>query len=129
MKKRLQHLPAGLIAMAALLVVAVPVALWRDGASGAAGAVAGIGLVTLSYTLSSLIIAWADLKARHLLMPVAMGTYVVKFTIIGVAMWFVSSADWGGLPWMGALVIAAVVVWMGAHATWVWRAKIPYVEL
>ncbi|MET7400447.1 hypothetical protein ABZS66_43870 [Dactylosporangium sp. NPDC005572] len=129
MKKRLQHLPAGLIAMAALLVVAVPVALWRDGASGASGAVAGIGLVTLSYTLSSLIIAWTDLKAHHLLMPVALGTYVVKFTIIGVAMWFVSGADWAGLPWMGALVIAAVIVWMGAHATWVWRAKIPYVEL
>jgi hypothetical protein len=128
-RKRLQHLPAGLIAMAVLLVITVPLGLWRDGGAGAAGAAAGVALVTASYTVSSLIVAWTDLRARRLLVPVALGTYIVKFTVIGVAMWFVAGADWSGLPWMGALVIAAVVVWVAAHAGWVWRAKIPYVEL
>ncbi|GAA0720861.1 hypothetical protein Drose_07125 [Dactylosporangium roseum] len=129
MRKRLRHLPAGLIAMAALLVVTVPLALWRDGGAGAAGAVAGVALVTASYVVSGLVVAWTDLKARHLLMPVALATYVLKFAVIGVAMWFVGGSGWTGLSWMGALVIAAVVVWMAAHAVWVWRAKIPYVEL
>ncbi|WP_327006018.1 hypothetical protein OHA72_01205 [Dactylosporangium sp. NBC_01737] len=129
MKKRLQHLPTALIAMGILLVVVAPLAGWRDGAIGVSGALAGIGLVALSYTLSSLIIAVTDLRARHLLLPVAMSTYVLKFTIIGVVMWIVAGADWGGLPWLGAAVIAATLVWITAQAVWVWRAKIPYVEI
>jgi hypothetical protein len=129
MKKRLQHLPAGLIAMAVVLLVTVPIALWRDGGVGAAGDVAGVALVTASYAVSSLIIAWTDLRARHMLLPVAMATYVVKFTMIGLGMWIALGTGWAGLPWMGVSVIIAVVGWMTAHAVWVWRAKIPYVEL
>ncbi len=129
MKKRLQHLPTALVAMGILLVVVAPLAGWRDGATGVFGALAGVALVTLSYTLSSLIIAGIDLRARHLLVPVAMSTYILKFTIIGVVMWIVAGADWGGLPWLGALVIAGTLVWVAAQAVWVWRAKIPYVEI
>jgi hypothetical protein len=129
MRKRLQHLPTALIAMGALLVLCVPLAGWRDGVTGAAGALAGTGLVVLSYTLSSLIIAVTDLRARHLLMPVALGTYIVKFALIGVVMWAVAETEWAGLPWLGVLVIAGTVVWVGAQAVWVWRAKIPYVEV
>jgi hypothetical protein len=128
-KKRLQHLPTALIAMGILLVVVAPLAGWRDGAIGVLGALAGTALVTASYTLSTLIIAATDLKARHLLLPVAMSTYLLKFTLIGVVMWIVASADWGGLPWLGVLVIAGTLVWVTAQAVWVWRAKIPYVEI
>ena len=115
--------------MGILLVVVAPLAAWRDGAIGALGALAGTALVTLSYTVSSLIIAGTDLRARHLLLPVAMSTYILKFTIIGVVMWIVSGADWDGLPWLGVLVIAGTLVWVTAQAVWVWRAKIPYVEI
>ena len=129
MKKRLQHLRTALIAMGVLLVVVAPLAAWRDGATGVLGALAGVALVASSYTVSSLVIAATDLRARHLLMPVALGTYIAKFSIIGVVMWIIASADWGGLPWLGALVIAGTVVWVAAQAVWVWRAKIPYVEI
>lgn len=129
MKKRLQHLPTALIAMGLLLVAVAPFAAWRDGLIGALGALAGTALVTVSYTASSLIIAVTDLRARHLLLPVAMSTYLLKFTLIGVVMWIVSSADWGGLPWLGVLVIAGTLMWVTAQSVWVWRAKIPYVEI
>ncbi|MET7424069.1 hypothetical protein [Dactylosporangium sp. NPDC005555] len=129
MRKRLQHLPTALIAMGILLVVAAPLGGWRDGADGALGALAGLGLVALSYTASSLIVAVTDLKARHMLMPVALGTYILKFAIIGVVMWIVAETGWGGLPWLGATVIAGTLVWVAAQAVWVWRAKIPYVEI
>jgi hypothetical protein len=128
-RKRLQHLPTALVAMGILLVVVAPLAGWRDGVTGVLGALAGVALVTSSYTLSSLIIAGTDLRARHLLLPVAMSTYVLKFTLIGVVMWIVSSTGWGGLPWLGVLVIAGTLVWITAQAVWVWRAKIPYVEI
>jgi hypothetical protein len=129
LKKRLNHLPAQLLTMAIVVAVTVPIALWRDGGPGAGGDVAGVALVTLSYVVSSLIIAWTDLKARHMLLPVALATYIVKFTIIGFAMWAALNTGWSGLPWMGVSVIVAVVAWMAAHAVWVWRAKIPYVEI
>lgn len=129
MKKRLTHLPTQLLAMAIVLVVTVPIALWRDGWTGVGGDAAGVGLVTLSYVVSSLVIAWTDLKAHQLLLPVALGTYVIKFTIIGLAMWAALNTEWAGLPWMGVSVIVAVIAWMTAHAVWVWRAKIPYVEV
>ncbi|MDG6106081.1 hypothetical protein Daura_06685 [Dactylosporangium aurantiacum] len=129
MKKRLQHLRTALLAMGILLVVAAPLAGWRDGATGALGALAGVGLVAVSYTLSSLVIAVTDLRARHLLMPVALGTYILKFAVIGVVMWLVAGTEWAGLPWLGALVIAGTLVWVAAQAVWVWRAKIPYVEI
>lgn len=129
MRKRLQHLPAGLIAMAIALAATVPIALWRDGGTGAAADAAGVTLVTLSYVLSSLVIAWVDLRNRQLLLPVAMATYVVKFTLIGLVMWAALGTRWAGLPWMGVSVIVAVIAWMTAHAVWVWRAKIPYVEI
>ncbi|MFF5226412.1 hypothetical protein [Dactylosporangium sp. NPDC000521] len=129
MRKRLQHLPTALIAMGGLLVAAAPLAWWRDGGTGALGALAGVALVMLSYTVSSLVIAVTDLRARHLLMPVALGTYILKFAIIGVVMWIVAETGWGGLPWLGALVIAGTLIWVAAQAVWVWRAKIPYVEI
>jgi hypothetical protein len=129
MMKRLNHLPAQLLAMAIVLVVTVPIALWRDGWTGVAGDAAGVALVTVSYVVSSLVIAWTDLKARHMLLPVAMATYVIKFTFIGLAMWAALNTEWAGLPWMGVAVIVAVIAWMTAHAVWVWRAKIPYVEI
>jgi hypothetical protein len=128
-RKRLQHLPTALTAMGILLVVVAPLAGWRDGAIGVLGALAGTALVTVSYAVSSLIIAAVDLRARHLLLPVAMSTYVLKFMIIGLVMWVVSGAEWGGLPWLGAMVIAGTLVWVTAQAVWVWRAKIPYVEI
>ncbi|GAA2364928.1 hypothetical protein [Dactylosporangium salmoneum] len=129
MKTRLTHLPAQLLAMAIVLAVTIPIALWRDGGAGAAGDAAGVGLVTVSYVVSSLIIAWTDLRARHMLLPVAMATYLVKFTFIGFAMWVALGTDWAGLPWMGVSVIVAVIAWMTAHAIWVWRAKIMYVDV
>ncbi|MFI5907011.1 hypothetical protein [Dactylosporangium sp. NPDC051541] len=129
MRKRLTHLPSQFLAMAIVLVVTVPIALWRDGGTGAAGVVAAVALVTLSYVISSLIIAWTDLKARPMLLPVAMATYVIKFTLIGFTMYAALKTEWAGLPWMGVGVIVAVIAWMTAHAVWVWRAKIPYVEI
>ena len=35
MRKRLQHLPTALVAMGILLVLAAPLAWWRDGGTGA----------------------------------------------------------------------------------------------
>ena len=129
MTQRLRHLPTTLAASAVLLVIAVAVA-WPVGDGAAAlGAVAGVALVVVSYLVSSLVVAWVDLVARHLLLPIVLLTYVLKFAVFGLVMYRVSQTEWAGLATMGVAVIAATVVWTGSQLYWILHAKIPYVEL
>lgn len=129
MKKRLRHLPASLLATAALTLVGVPVAGLVAGWTGALGALAGIALVAVSYLISSLVVAWVDLVARHLLLVIVLLTYVLKFAAFGVVMWSAAETGWTGLPPMGVAIIVATVVWTGAQFWWIMRAKLPYVEI
>lgn len=128
MRKRLRHLPAGLIASAALLLVAVPLGWLLGGPVAAVGVVAGVALVVVSYVVSSLVVAWVDRWARHLLLSVVLLTYALKFTAFGVVMYRIAAAGWAGLPAMGVTVIAATLVWTTAQLIWILRARIPYVE-
>jgi ATP synthase protein I len=118
-----------LLASAVLLVVGVPVGGVLAGGAGAAGVAAGVGLVVFSYLVSSLVVAWVDLVARHLLLVVGLLTYVVKFAVFGAAMYSVWQTGWAGLVAMGIAVIVATVVWTGTQLWWILTAKIPYVEL
>jgi hypothetical protein len=128
-RKRLRHLPACLLATAGLLVVALPAGfVWRH-AAGLLGVLGGAVLVAVSYLSSSLVVAWVDLRAREMLLPVVLLTYVLKFTVFGIVMWSISTTDWAGLAALGWTVIAATVVWTSAQGWYVFRAKIPYVEI
>jgi hypothetical protein len=129
MGKRLRHLPSGLLASAALLAIGLVAGWLAQGPSAAGGAAAGIGLVAASYTVSSVIIAWADSVDPRLIMPVGLLTYVVKFAVIGVVMWIIAGTGWAGLPAMGIGIMATALGWTTAQAVWTWRARIPYVEI
>jgi hypothetical protein len=124
-----RHLPAGLLASAALLAVGLLPAALAWGAAGVAGVAAGVGLVAASYTLSSLVIAWVDAVDRRLLMPVGLMTYIIKFTLIGVLMGAISASGWSGLIPMGVAILAGVLTWIVAQSWWTWRARIMYVEV
>jgi len=128
-RKRLPHLRIGLAVSAVLLLLGLILGGLIDGAAGAGGAAAGVGLVAASYVISSVALAWADLVNPRLVMPVGMGTYVAKFTLIGLAMAAIAATGWAGLPAMGVAVIASALGWTAAQAVWVWRARIPYVEV
>lgn len=129
MTQRLRHLPTTLGVTAVVLVLAVVLAWLVDGRTAALGAAAGVALVTVSHLVSSLVVAWVDLVARHLLLPVVLLTYVLKFAVFGLVMYRLSEAGWAGLPAMGVTVIAATIVWIGAQLYWILHAKILYVEL
>ena len=129
MTRRLRHLPTTLAATAVVLLVAIAIAWPAAGATAALGAAAGVGLVVVSHLVSSLVVAWVDLVARHLLLPVVMLTYFLKFALFGLVMYRVNQEQWAGLPALGVMVIAATVVWIGAQLYWILHAKIPYVDL
>jgi hypothetical protein len=129
MKKRLTHLPSGLLASAVLLVLGVVLGGLLRGPAGAAGAAAGVGLVAASYTISSLVVAWVDLVNPRLIMPVGLATYVLKVIMIGLVMAAIAATGWAGLPAMGVAIITSVLGWITAQSIWTWRARIPYVDI
>jgi hypothetical protein len=119
MRWRLQHLPVLLIASAVLVAGSALVGLLAAGPVGAAGAAAGVALVSLSYTLSTLVIAKADQIDPKLILPWGMGTYIAKFSLIGFAMTAVVGTGWDGLVPFGWGVIVGVVGWCGVHIWWI----------
>ncbi|MGC5030358.1 hypothetical protein [Micromonospora sp. DT229] len=124
-RARLPHLRLPLLACAGLAVVGVPIAALVRGPTSAAGVAAGIGLVIVSYLISSFSVAWADAVNPKLIMSVGLVTYATKMVFLGVVMAAVASAGWPGLPDMGVAIIVTVVVWIVAHVSWALRAPLP----
>ena len=123
------HLPVGLKVSAVIFVLTVAGGAVLGGLAGALGAAAGVGIVVASFTVSSLVIAWADSVHPTLVLPVGMVTYILKFTAIGFAMAAVVASGWDGLTALGVGVAVATIGWATAQAWWVWHARIPYVDV
>jgi hypothetical protein len=128
-RKRLIHLRPTLIASVITLVLAAVGGALGRGEVGALGAVAGVGLVIFSYTISSVIIAYTDLHARSMLLAVGLATYLIKFTAFGVVLVVVNESKWDGAIPMALGIIAGTVVWVTTQAIWVYRSRFPYVDL
>ncbi|MEJ3750921.1 hypothetical protein WEI85_47830 [Actinomycetes bacterium KLBMP 9797] len=116
---RLRHLPTLLAASAVAMVVAAVLGGVTRGGAGALGAVAGVGLVTASFTISTVVLAWADAINPQLLLPFGLGLYVAKYSLLGGVMIIITSADWAGLVPMGWGVAVGVVAWTGVHIWWI----------
>jgi hypothetical protein len=127
--QRLRHLPTTLGVSGVVLVVSVVVAWLAGGVTPALGAAAGVGLVLVSHLVSNLVVAWVDMVARHMLLPIVLMTYAVKFAIFGLVMYRVNLAQWPGLFALGVTVIAATIAWIGAQLYWILHAKIYYVDV
>ncbi|WP_067507814.1 hypothetical protein [Actinoplanes sp. TFC3] len=123
MRERLQHLPLGFACSAVLLVLGAALAWILRGPMAALGAAGGVLLVLVSYTISGLVVAWADLYARQLMMPVVLLTYALKCVLLGLVLYRLNEADWPGLFSLGVAVVVAVFVWTGAQLTWSWRVS------
>lgn len=112
---RLHQLWLPLIGTGVVLVAATVVAaLWR-GFDAAAGVFAGVGVVAVSYSLTMVVVAWADATKTSWVLPLGMLTYVVKFTVIGVVLASVAATGWAGMPAMGFGVIIGLLTWIPAQ--------------
>jgi hypothetical protein len=118
---RVAHLPFLTAFSVALMMCAASVGFFAAGAPGALGAAAGVAIVTVSYTMSTLVLAWADTVRPALLMPLGLVTYVVKYALLGVILAFVVSSEWPGRVALGWGVLAGVVGWTTVQIWWVAR--------
>jgi hypothetical protein len=105
----------------ALLACAASVGFLVSGPTAALAAAGGVMIVTVSHTLTTLVVAWADTVRPALVMPLGMLTYVVKYSLLGIILAVGVSSDWSGKTALGLGVVAGVVVWTGVQARWVTR--------
>jgi hypothetical protein len=122
---RLRHLPAMLAASAAMLVVAAAVGWWLVGGAGALGAAIGVAVATLSFTASTLAIAFADGLDPRLVMPFGMGAYIAKVSLFGGLLLGVSQTGWAGLVPLGWGIAAGVLAWTAAQIWWIAAVHVP----
>ncbi|TDC35385.1 hypothetical protein E1211_15880 [Micromonospora sp. 15K316] len=115
---RLRHLPVLLIASVLLAGVAAVVGGLTGGADAALGAAAGVAVTVISYSLTTVVLAWADARNTQLVLPFGLALYVAKFTVIGAVMVGVASTGWPGLIPMCLGIAAGVAVWTGVHIWW-----------
>ena len=115
---RVRQLRAEFAICGALLVATATIGWFVGGGSAALGAAAGVLLVTLSYTTSTLAIAWADSVAPRMVFPVGMAMYVTKFSLFGALLIFVGATEWAGIIPMAVGIVAGVVAWTGTQIWW-----------
>jgi hypothetical protein len=129
MRHRLRHLPVGLGASGVALVLCAVIGTVVGGPVAGVGAAAGVALAAFSFTLSSVVIAWADVVNPRLILPVGLMTYVVKFGLFGLLLYVVGRSGWDGIKPLGLGVAAGAMAWVTTQAIWVYRSRIHYVDL
>ncbi|AEV88333.1 hypothetical protein ACWT_7323 [Actinoplanes sp. SE50] len=121
---KVEHLGFLTAVSVALLLCAASAGFLSGGPAYALAAAGGVLIVTVSHTLTTLIVAWADTVRPALVMPLGMLTYVVKYSLFGIILAFGVSSDWPAKTALGLGVVAGVMVWTGVQAWQVTRATL-----
>jgi hypothetical protein len=87
------------------LPVVVAIAWGARGADGAASAGFAIGLVVANLALSAVLLAWAARVSPVALMATALGGFIVRMALVGVALYAVKDGDWVDLPVLAVTVL------------------------
>lgn len=119
---------AGLAATVALAVPAVGVATAVSGGAGAFGAVIGLAVVAAFFVASKVVVGTVANRAPHLLLPAAMGTYVVKILLLGVLLVSVDGVDAIHTLSMAWSVFVGVFAWMGVELWFATHTRLPFYD-
>lgn len=96
--------------LAPLLIGVCALVAGRDGALTGAYAVA---IVLTNFLASAALLAWAAPQSPTVLMGAALGGFVARMMVVGLAVWAVSDASWINLK---LLAIAVLVTHLGLLA-------------
>jgi hypothetical protein len=87
------------------LPLVVAVAWLARGGDGALSAAFGIGLVLANLVLSAVLLAWAARVSPYVLMATALGGFLVRMVLVGVALYAVKDRAWVDLPVLAVTVL------------------------
>lgn len=109
------------VAAAAVGVAGAVVGGIADGAKGVVGAVAGLAVVCVFFLISWVVLRRAAKAGPQAMMPMALGTYLVKFVVLlGLVAVFRNSSLFNGRVF-GLTAVLCVLAWTGAQAR-LWMA-------
>lgn len=116
---------AALVTGAAILTV---IAALVSGSRAVWGVLLGTAIVGVFFSISALIIARAGQRNPKLVMPAALGTYVIKIVALGVVLVTIPRDGAIDTRWMAGAVGIGLFCWLGAHMRYVWTTKLFYVD-
>jgi hypothetical protein len=87
------------------LPLVVAVAFVARGGDGALSAGFGIVLVLANLVLSAVLLAWAARVSPSVLMATALGGFIVRMTLVGIALYTVKDFGWADLPVLAVTVL------------------------
>lgn len=114
---RIDHLPMITAIGVALTLFAGSAAFFAGGPAAGLGVAAGVFIVAVGFTISTLAIAWADVLRPALVMPVGLAVYVIKYALIALILVGAGATGWAGarpMAWgiaFGAVAMTGVQVW------------------
>lgn len=118
---RVEHLPLLSSVSMALVACVASAGFLAGGVPAAVGAAAGVLIVTISYTMSTLVLAWADTVRPAMLMPLGLFTYCAKYGLLGFILFVGVPADWAGRTALAVGIVSGVLVWTAVQAWWLTR--------
>jgi hypothetical protein len=118
---RIEHLPLVTAIGFALALCAGSVGFLAGGPIVGLGLAAGVAVVVVGFTISTLAIAWADAVRPALVMPVGLTVYVIKYALIIGVLLAAALTGWAGTRPMAYGVAFGAVAMAGAQVWWVTR--------
>jgi ATP synthase protein I len=120
-----------LTGLAATAVAGAPVLVagWLvAGGAGLAGAGFGVGLVAAFFSVSKLVLALVARHAPSLLLPAALGTYLVKIVALGIVLVGIDGSGAIDLTWLAWAVLTGVVAWVAAELWVATHTHVPFYD-
>ena len=124
----LSHLRAGLVTTAVLVVLGVPLAWLVGDGRAAAWVLAGLAIVAAFFSVGAYAVALAGRYSDSLTLPVALGTYLVKVTLLGGLLVALRDRPWLDPRPFGLAIAVGTIAWTVVHARRVWTAELYYVD-
>ena len=115
-----------LTALAAAIMVAVSAAL--VGVKGLIGALVGVALVTVFFSISVLVVGRAARVSPQAMMVAAMVTYLVKIVALAVIVSAMNGTTAFSTRTAGFVAIACILVWSATQVITAMKVKMLYVE-
>ena len=115
------------LATAAVGAIVVVVAALVAGASGVWGALLGTGLAIAFFAITIVAVSAAARVANELMLPVALGTYLVKIVGIALALFLLRDTTAFDRPTFAIATVVGAVVFMTAEMRIAVRSRTPYV--
>jgi ATP synthase protein I len=118
----------GLIISAGIAIPAIALGTALRGGPGAAGAIVGTAVVVGFFALGKLAVARVARSAPHLLLPAALGTYVVQTGLLGILLITLDGVTVIHLPTLAWTIFVGVFGWIGAELWVATHTRVPFYD-